>query len=203
MEAKRQRAGPRSGRGPRESALPTDPAGRSTVEEMESRAREICLRLLASAPRTRAHLAQAMARRKVPEEVAERVLDSLVESRLVDDVAFANAWVESRHTGRGLARRALSQELRRRGVSHEIVEDAVGSLSSEQEEETARTLAVRRLPASRGLQPAIRLRRVAAMLVRRGYPPGLAMAVVRDALAAEGESVDEDEDAVDAGLVDD
>jgi regulatory protein len=170
---------------------------------MESRAREICLRLLASAPRTRAHLAQAMARRKVPEEVAERVLDSLVESRLVDDVAFANAWVESRHTGRGLARRALSQELRRRGVSHEIVEDAVGSLSSEQEEETARTLAVRRLPASRGLQPAIRLRRVAAMLVRRGYPPGLAMAVVRDALAAEGESVDEDEDAVDAGLVDD
>ena len=40
-------------------------------------------------------------------------------SGLVDDEAFARSWVESRQRSRGLARRALAQELRRKGVDDE------------------------------------------------------------------------------------
>ena len=94
----------------------------------EEAARQICLRLLATAPRTRAQLATALRRRRVPEEIAEAVLGRFAEVRLIDDAAFAQAWVESRHHGRGLARRALSAELRQRGVAAEEVRAAVGSL---------------------------------------------------------------------------
>ena len=38
---------------------------------------------------------------------------------------FAEAWVESRHAGRGLAKRALAFELRRRGVEPAVVDDVV------------------------------------------------------------------------------
>ncbi|WP_119729420.1 regulatory protein RecX [Thermomonospora amylolytica] len=153
-------------------------------------AREICLRLLAAAPRTRAQLADALRRKGVPEEAAERVLGRFSEVGLIDDEAFARAWVQSRHAGRGLARRALASELRRRGVADETVSEAVESLDPEQEERTARELVARRLPGTRTLPPDKRMRRLVGMLARKGYPPGLCYRVVKEALEAEGDELD-------------
>jgi regulatory protein len=99
---------------------------------------------------------------------------------------FARAWVESRHTGRGLAKRALAFELRRRGVEPSVVDQAVSALPAEQEEQTARALVAAKLTSTRMLDPTARTRRLAGMLARKGYPPGLAFRVVRDALAEEG-----------------
>ena len=83
----------------------------------EEAARLICLRLLTSGPRTRSQLATALRKRRVPDEVADSVLGRFAEVGLIDDAAFARAWVESRHHGRGLARKVLAAELRQRGVS--------------------------------------------------------------------------------------
>ncbi|MEZ0072242.1 regulatory protein [Planotetraspora sp. GP83] len=149
-------------------------------------ARAICLRLLTMAPRTRAQLAEALRKREVPEEAAEAVLERFSEVGLIDDEAFAAAWVSSRHHGRGLARRALAQELRHRGVDEETVKDAVEQLDPDQEVETARTLVARKLAATRGMDPKARTRRLVGMLARKGYSPGLAFRVVREALEAEG-----------------
>ena len=66
--------------------------------------------------------------------------------------------------------------------------EAVGLLDSEQEEETARALVQRRLPGTRGLDRDRRIRRLAGMLARKGYSEGLALKVVRDALAQEKET---------------
>ena len=151
----------------------------------ESVARAIVLRKLTMAPRTRAQLADDLRSRDVPDEVAERVLDRFSEVGLVDDEAFAQAWVRSRHTGRGLARRALSHELRHRGVDDETVAEAVDTISPDDERTTATELVARRLPSTRGLARDARMRRLAGMLARKGYSSGLAMSVIRDALAAE------------------
>jgi len=105
---------------------------------------------------------------------------------LIDDAAFAQAWVQSRHTGRGLARRALAAELRRRGVDDETVAAAVDRLDPEQEEAAARELVARRLPGTRGLDPVKRTRRLVGVLARKGYSGGLAYRVVREALEGEG-----------------
>ncbi|HEX6329602.1 MAG TPA: regulatory protein RecX [Jiangellaceae bacterium] len=157
----------------------------------ESVARSIALRKLAAAPQTRAQLADAMARRGVPAEVRDRVLDRFDDVGLIDDAMFARMWVESRHTGRGLAKKALAHELRRRGVDSAVVDEAVAQLAPEQEETTARALVARRLPSTRGLDAATRTRRLAGMLARKGYPAGLSFRVVREALEREG--VDEAE----------
>ena len=127
-----------------------------------------------------------LARREVPDEAAEQVLGRLSEVGMIDDALFAQMWVTSRHRGRGLAGRALSQELRRKGVEDELVREAVATLDPEQERATAEQLVARRLPSTRGLAPDARVRRLAGLLARKGYPPGLAFAVVREALAAEG-----------------
>jgi regulatory protein len=168
----------------------------------ESIARAICLRLLTVQPRTRAELAAALARRDVPDDAAAAVLGRFTEVGLIDDRAFAAAWVGSRHAGRGLARRALAAELRRRGVDGRTVGEAVATLEPETEERTARQLVAKRLPGTRRLEPAARVRRLVGMLARKGYPPALAVRVVREELAADGADPSELAGLDDSGLDD-
>jgi regulatory protein len=146
----------------------------------ESAARAIALRLLESQPRTRAELARAMARRGVPDDAAAVVLDRFEEVGLVDDEAFAASWVTSRHAGRGLGRRALGQELRRRGVAADLVRDAVAVVTGDDEEAAARALATRRLRTMTGLPRETQLRRLVGMLARKGFSHSLAMKVAVD-----------------------
>ena len=162
-------------------APPADP-----VEQ----ARAICLRLLTGTPRTRKQLADALRKREIPDDAAEEVLSRFEEVGLINDSAFADAWVESRHHGRGLARRALAQELRTKGVDSTLIDAAVAQLDSEQEEATARELVARKLRSTRGLDRDKRLRRLAGMLARKGYPEGMALRVVRQALEEEGEDTE-------------
>ncbi|MEV0404321.1 recombination regulator RecX [Actinoallomurus sp. NPDC050550] len=181
----------RSGEGSAPGRFPEGPtpgsaAAQGPPADPEAVAREICLRQLSFAPKTRAQLADALRRKGVPDDVADRVLSRYSEVGLIDDAAFARAWVESRHTGRGLARRALAAELRQRGVADETVSEAVEELGPEQEEAAARELVARRLPGTRGLDPVKRTRRLMGMLARKGYSGGLAYRVVREALEAEG-----------------
>jgi len=171
-----------------------EPAGAEPADaepDPESVARSIALRRLAVAPQTRAQLDDAMRRRGVPDQVRDRVLERFADVGLIDDAMFAQVWVESRHVGRGLAKRALAFELRRRGVEPAVVDEAVARLPFEQEEATARALVETRLAGTRALEPNARTRRLAGMLARKGYSPGLAFRVVRDALASEGVSDDE------------
>src|ERR1700733_7935750 len=152
----------------------------------EAQARQICLRLLTIAPRTRAQLAQALHRRGVPAEAAETVLSRFADVGLIDDAAFARAWVESRHHSRGLSRRSLSAELKRRGVDSEEIREAVDTLDPEQEAATARRLVEQKLASTRGQSPEARARRTASLLARKGYPPGLAFRLIREVMQEEG-----------------
>ncbi|GAA4090892.1 hypothetical protein GCM10022284_29160 [Streptomyces hundungensis] len=161
---------------------PQDPA---------ERARAICLRLLTGTPRTRKQLADALKKREIPDDVAEEVLSRFEEVGLINDAAFADAWVESRHHGRGLARRALARELRTKGVDTTVIDEAVAQLDSDQEEDRARDLVARKLRSTRGLDRDRRLRRLAGMLARKGYPEGMALRVVRQALQEEGDDADD------------
>jgi regulatory protein len=167
--------------GPREQG---DSGGEAL--DQEAAARQICLNMLTAAPRTQAQLAGALRRKGIPDDVAEAVLGRFAEVRLIDDAAFAAAWVESRHHGRGLAGRALAAELRQRGVAQTDIQAAVDGLDPERELATARELARRRLSATRGQPLVTRVRRLTAMLARKGYPAGLAYRVVREALDQEG-----------------
>ena len=162
------------------------PGGGDGEAGPEAAARQICLRMLTAAPRTRAQLAAALRRRGVPDEVAEAVLVRFADVKLIDDAMFATTWVESRHHGRGLSGRALAAELRHRGVASEDIRAAVDGLGPEQEIATARSLVARKLAATRGQPTPARTRRLVGMLARKGYSQALAYRVAREALEQEG-----------------
>jgi regulatory protein len=163
---------------------------REDEPDPESIARLICLRLLTAAPRTRAQLADALSRRGVPADAAESVLSRFAEVGLIDDATFATAWVESRHYGRGLGRRALVAELSRRGVDRSDIEAAVEQLSDEAERATALALVERRLASTTGPSEAARIKKLVGMLARKGYSAGLAYSVVREAIERAGQDAE-------------
>lgn len=169
----------------RSEPAPEGTAAAGREPDPASVARSIGLRLLTGAPRSRAELAAAMARKDVPDDVVRAVLDRFTEVGLLDDAEYARMLVRSQHAGRGLASRALGAELRRKGIGDQVAAQALGTLGADQEEATARELARRRLASTGGLAREVRMRRVVAMLGRKGYPVGLAVRIVRDALDEE------------------
>ncbi|WP_203899518.1 regulatory protein RecX [Virgisporangium aliadipatigenens] len=195
---KRRAAEEATGDRARRQAPPPDPA---------SAAREICLRLLSVRPRTRVELDAALRRRGVEDHVIAEVLERYADVGMIDDAAFAKAWVTSRHHSKGLAKRALAGELRRKGVTDDESGAALEQLDDETEEATARELVARRLKQERAAQrrprrspgegdgdddpAALRkaqealIRRLVGMLARKGYPAGMAFRIVKDALSEE------------------
>jgi regulatory protein len=148
-------------RGKQASGSPSETAGTSPsgteVGDPEAQARQICLRLLTLAPKTRAQLAAALRRNNIPAEAAEAVLARFTDVGLIDDAAFARAWVES-----------------------------VETLDPEQEVATARRLAEQKMAATRGQPPEARARRAAGALARKGYPPALVFRLIKEVLEQEG-----------------
>lgn len=185
--------GQRGGRGGRDSGTGRE-SDRNRQDDPEALARQVCLNLLTLAPRSRAQLATALRRRGIPGHVADDVLARFSDAGLIDDAAFARAWVESRHYSRGLAGRVLTAELRQRGVGDEEIREAVAGLGPDAETDAARHLVQRKLAATRGQPNQARVRRLTGMLARKGYPPGLAFRVVREAMEAEGAEVDLEEE---------
>ncbi len=154
-------------------------------------ARKILLDQLTGQARSRSELAGKLAKKNVPEALATRLLDRFEEVGLVDDEAFARAWVQSRQPGKGLARRALAQELRRKGVDDEVARTALDEVDPDDEVETARALVRRRLRTVATLDRDVKVRRLTGMLARKGYPAGVCFRVVREELDRLGEETDD------------
>jgi len=159
--------------------------------DQEAVARKILLDQLTGQARSRAELAGKLAKKGVPDALAHRLLDRFEEVGLVDDEAFARSWVQSRQPGKGLARRALAQELRRKGVEDEVARAALDEVDPEDELEAARLLVRRRLRTVARLERDVAVRRLTGLLARKGYPAGVCFRVVREELDRLGEDTED------------
>lgn len=145
-------------------------------------AKEIALRRLTVRARTRAELGADLARRNVPPEVADEVLDRFEEVGLVNDADFARLWVSGRS---GASSRRLRDELRAKGVAAEDIEAALGEVDDEADLAAARTFAAKKLRTSGNLDQLVRDRRLVGALARRGFGSGIVAQVLREVRAGE------------------
>jgi len=160
-----------------------DPQRQGREPDPHDVARQIVLRQLAMTPRSRAELMTKLAQRGCSAEVATAVLDRMTQVGLVDDEAYAQMLVRSQQAGRGLARRGLARELRTKGIDADVAQEALDTISDEDERDRARRLVDKKLRAMHGLGIDVQTRRLAGMLARKGYSSGMAFAVIREAIA--------------------
>ncbi len=166
-----------------EHATPPDPAQQGREADPYDVARQIVLRQLTMAPRSRQQLADKLRAKSCPDDVAAAVLDRMTEVGLVDDRAYAAMLVRAQQAGRGLARRALVRELRSKGIDDDLAQETLESVDDADERDRARRLVDKRLRSMHGLDRVVQTRRLAGMLARKGYPSSMSFAVIREALA--------------------
>ncbi len=163
-----------------------DPEGREPEADPVEVAKKIVLQQLSVSAKSRHQLAEVLARRAVPHDAAEQALDRYTELGYIDDAVFARSWVESRQRARGLAGSALRRELREKGIDAEVIDATLlECVDPDAERASAEALVDKKLRSMRGVDADAATRRLVGMLARKGYSPGLAYGVVREALAGD------------------
>jgi regulatory protein len=175
---------------------PGDAVGPRVVARLEARdayhrARERALRLLAIRPRSAAEVRARLTRDRVSETAIRAVIAGLAADGLLDDVAFARAWISRRTSGSSYGPRRIRWELREHGVPPAVIDRAFREAFADEgdpgeiEERSALALIRRRLRGYRQLAPDRRARRIAAFLERRGFSEATIVRILRMVDSAE------------------
>ena len=149
-------------------------------EKLEQRAKNVLLFQLSRSMKTRFQLAAILKKREIPDEIANAVLDRFTEAQLIDDAAFARAFVNSRIAVSGKSRSVIARELKQKGVSAQDAESALSAIDAELEDQTAYSVAKKRYQQLSTLDPEVRRRRLMGFLMRRGFSSQLTSRILRD-----------------------
>lgn len=139
-------------------------------------------RLLGHRSRSERELATRLSAKGHPPDIVAAVVTRLRRDGLVDDRAFAAAFVADKRHLSGRGRERIAAELAQAGVSPGVIDQALGPIDAAAETDRALTL-LRRGPALRPPAQTAR-RRAVDRLRRRGFSAGVAIAAV-DAWLAE------------------
>ena len=125
------------------------------------------LHFISYRPRSSAEVQRNLINRGISESLAQETVSRLQSSGLVNDDAFARAWVENRNTFRPRSKAALQMELRRKGLNDETVQ----SVLAEQVDEQALAFDAARKYARRlaGLEWPDFRQKLGGFLARRGF----------------------------------
>jgi regulatory protein len=154
-------------------------------------ARDRALNLLSFRDRSRSELEQRLLRAGFePDDVVEAI-EGLERVGLVDDERFARAVVEQQAGRRLSGWRAVESVLAGKGVDRRVVTAALDEIDAPGAElDRAIELAGRRATRLTGLAPEVAYRRLAGLLARRGYAPGICHEATRRALAIAADETD-------------
>jgi regulatory protein len=137
-----------------------------TGKDLYQRCLNSALRYLGYRPRSEAEIKQRLQRHGFDSACTEKALSQLKEQGLVDDTAFAQFWKENRESFSPRSRRLTGLELRRKGLSNDIIAQVTGEIDDSESAYRAALSTARRLSP---LDFKDFRRRLGAYLGRRGF----------------------------------
>lgn len=179
--------------------LPAEEYAKLLEEEKKEEAYRAALGMLERKARTTAELSRALKRKGFAPKAIEGCIERLRTSRMVDDTAFARRFAEQRAAGQRKGRLLIRQELLQRGVAKPEIEQAIGAIEPEIEQQSALALARKKWPSVKG-NDRERKMKLMAMLMRRGYTGSVARSAAQQAASEAGDSKCYDEASEDSGI---
>jgi regulatory protein len=149
--------------------------------------REAALRLLNYRMRSVAELRRRLTEGGHDEALVDQVVERLLAAGLLDDEAFAAAYVRDGVNLKKRGRWRLLRELRSQGIDESVAEAALDEeLPADTERAMAARVASARADKLRGLPREVAMRRLASYLERRGIGTALVWELVKEAFPREG-----------------
>lgn len=146
-------------------ALSTAQLNELTITDQQWRCRNVALRYLNYRPRSEAELRQRLEQRGFESTIISHVLTALKADGLVNDDAFALFWTENRQSFRPRSQRFTKMELKRKGVSGDVIDGVVASIDDDR---NAYKVALAQSERC-GADYATFRRRLGNFLLRRGF----------------------------------
>jgi len=101
------------------------------AEDARERAMQQALLFLGYRARSEKEIRQNLSKHEFPEAVIEETLERLRQNGFANDKQFADAWVENRSSFRPRGRRALTLELRQKGIDDSTIESVLVDIDEE------------------------------------------------------------------------
>ena len=145
----------------------------------------VVMRRLNAAPRSRGELRTYLLGKDFALNQIDTVLDRVESMGYIDDAQYALDWVRSRHRSRGLAPSVLTRELINKEIDRELIDVALEQISEQDTQDRAYQLAAKKYRSLHDLEGKIAIRRIASLLQRKGYAPGVCWQIAIETVGAE------------------
>lgn len=141
------------------------------------KAKQYCFLLLKFRMRSQNEIVERLRGKKFDEAVIAKTISFLTEKKLLDDEAFARAWIESRIV-KPLGFMRLKRELIAKGINDKLIDDIILKLKCNYSEEAVVSkIAKEKLSKASGTDPVKAKKRVYGYLLRRGFSPEVVFGV--------------------------
>jgi len=127
------------------------------------------LGLLDRRPRSEQEIRRYLVKHDIEEEVVNDVLQRLSHSGLVNDKDFASLWVENRQSFRPRSRKALAFEMRQKGIASDAIDQVLGEISDQDEEDLAYQAASQQARKYKNMDWLGFRQKLSGFLARRGF----------------------------------
>ncbi|NIM99982.1 MAG: RecX family transcriptional regulator [candidate division Zixibacteria bacterium] len=158
-------------------------------QKTETEAKEAALKFLSFRRRTEKEVRDKLKKRGFDNGTIRRTIENLKDYDLINDVEFATAWVNERLAHKPRGKKLLRQELWKKGIKREIIDQVTEELCKD-EDKAASELLEKIKRRYRHLEPQVARRRMLSLLLRRGFSYDTA----KNALVAAPSSAYEEKD---------
>jgi regulatory protein len=134
----------------------------------ENEAKEAALRFLSFRRRTEKEVRDKLKKRGFDNKTVKSTIEKLKDHDLINDAEFATAWVKERLAYKPRGKKLLRQELWRKGIKKEIIDQVTEELCKD-EDKVASELLEKIRRRYRNLEPQVARRRMLGVLLRRGF----------------------------------
>jgi len=117
-------------------------------------------------PRSTYEIRERLHRRGFDGNTAKAVIEKLMQQGLVDDIAFAQFWIDNRESFSPRSKKLTGLELRKKGIAADIIDQVVGGIDENESAYQAAVSKANRLPRS---DYKLFRRRLTDFLKRRGF----------------------------------
>ena len=138
------------------------------IQKSENEAKNVALRFLSFRRRTEKEVKDKLKKKDFEERTIKSTIDKLKEYDLINDSEFATAWVKERLAYKPRGKRLLKQELWKKGIKKDIIDQVTEELCQD-EDKSALELLEKIKKRYKNLEPQVARRRMLSLLLRRGF----------------------------------
>jgi regulatory protein len=138
------------------------------TQKSDNEAKDVALRFLSFRRRTEKEVQDKLQKKGFDDKTIKRTIEKLKGYDLINDLEFATAWVKERLAYKPRGKKLLRQELWKKGIKKEIIDQVINELCQD-EDRSALELLKKVKIRYKNLEPQVAKRRMYGYLLRRGF----------------------------------